>query len=252
MFNYAITRMPGRNFAAGLTTANLGVPDYDLIMKQHRAYVDTLSSLGLEVELLQPLADYPDAYFVEDVAIVTPEIAVITNPGAKERAGEVQHIESCLSKYRSLARIKAPGTLDGGDVMQVENQFFIGISDRTNQEGARQLAQFLAQFGYQCVNVPVKGGLHLKSDVSYLGRNTLLITETLSQENAFVDCDKILVDKDEMYAANSLLINDRILTPTGFSSTKQKLIGAGFDIIEIDASEMQKMDGGLSCMSLRF
>ena len=252
MFNYAITRKPGKDFASGLTTANLGTPDYNLIIEQHHAYVGVLQSLGLEVEILQPLPEYPDAYFVEDVAIVTAEIAVIANPGAKERAGEAQYIEQILTQYRSLARIQSPGTLDGGDVMQVGDHFYIGVSARTNEEGARQLGQILHQYGYQCVNVPVSGGLHLKSDVSYIGQNTLLITKALAGSSAFVNYDKILVDKEEAYAANSVLINNRILMPKGFPRTKSKLIAARFDIIETETSEVQKMDGGLSCMSLRF
>lgn len=252
MFRQAITRKPGRNFAAGLTTSNLGTPDYDLILQQHKAYVSTLRSLGLEVEMLQPLQEYPDAYFVEDVAIVTPEVAVITNPGARERAGEEEHIIPVLEQYRLTARIQSPGTLDGGDVMQVDNHFFVGVSDRTNEEGVRQLSQILLGHGYLCSAVPVSGGLHLKSDVSNIGRNTLLITESLAKSKAFSQYDKILVDAEETYAANSLLINNQILVPMGFPRTLSKLIDAGFDIIELETSEMQKMDGGLSCMSLRF
>ena len=252
MFKYAITRKPGNNFAAGLTTADLGAADYNLILKQHHAYVCTLQSLGLEVKILQSLPEYPDAYFVEDVAIVTPEIAVITRPGAIERAGEAEHIEPILTQYRPIARIQSPGTLDGGDVMQVGKHCYIGVSARTNEEGARQLAQILHQYGYQCATISVSGGLHLKSDVSHIGRNTLLISEALAESKAFINYDKILVDKEEAYAANSVLINDRILMPKGFPLTRSKLIAAQFDIIETETSEVHKMDGGLSCMSLRF
>jgi dimethylargininase len=252
MFKYAITRKPGENFAAGLTSADLGTADYNLILKQHHAYVCALQSLGLEVEILQSAPEYPDAYFVEDVAIVTPEIAVITRPGAKERAGETKYIEPILTKYRLIARIHSPGTLDGGDVMQVGNHCYIGISARTNKEGARQLAQILHQYGFHCATVSVSGGLHLKSDVSYIGRNTLLISKVLAESKAFINYDKILIDEEEAYAANSVLINGRILMPKGFPHTKSKLIAARFDIIETETSEMQKMDGGLSCMSLRF
>lgn len=252
MFKYAITRKPGRNFAAGLTTANLGTADYNLVLEQHHAYVNALVSLGLEVEMLPALPEYPDAYFVEDVAVVTPEIGVITNPGAKERAGEAKHIEAALAQSLPIARIQPPGTLDGGDVMQAGSHFYIGISARTNEEGARQLSHILQQYGYSCATIVVSGGLHLKSDVSYLGRNTLLLTEALAELKIFGDFEKILVDNEEAYAANSLLINNSILTPKGFPRTKSKLIDAQFDIIELETSEMQKMDGGLSCMSLRY
>lgn len=251
-FKRAITREPSKNFALGLTTASLGNPDYALIMKQHHAYVSILQSLGLEVVILPPLAKFPDAYFVEDVAIVTSRIAVITNPGAAARTGEKEFIEATLAQYLPIARILAPGTLDGGDVMQIDDHFYIGVSARTNEEGARQLNQILQQHGYSCVTVPVSGGLHLKSDVSYIGRSTLMITETLATLDVFAQYDKILIEEKEAYAANSLLINNHILTPKGFPDTKEKLLEAQFDIIEVETSEMQKMDGGLSCLSLRF
>jgi len=252
MFKHAIVRKPGENFAEGLTTSDLGTPDYKMMMDQHNAYVITLQSLGLEVHILQPLAQYPDAYFVEDVAVVTPEIAVITNPGARERAGEVRHIEPILSSFRSIASIESPGTLDGGDVMQAGDHFYIGVSERTNEEGAKQLGQILNRYGYQWETVSVSGGLHLKSAVSYVGRNTLLISESLANLRPFANFEKILVDADETYAANSLLVNERIIMPDGFPRTREKLRTVGFNIIELETSEMRKMDGGLSCMSLRF
>ena len=251
-FTRAITREPGPNFASGLTTSNLGSPDYALVKKQHQAYVAILQSLGVEVEVLPPLPKYPDAYFVEDVAVVTPTIGVITRPGAEERLGEEAFIEAALAQHLPTVRIQTPGTLDGGDVLQVGNDFYIGTSARTNEEGARQLSEFLQQHGYACVILPVWGGLHLKSDVSYIGRNTILITETSAGAVAFAQYDKILIDEEEAYAANSLLVNGSILTPQGFPNTRNKLLDAQFDIIEVETSELQKMDGGLSCLSLRF
>jgi dimethylargininase len=141
MFKYAITRKPGPNFASGLTSALLGKPSYELILQQHEVYLHTLRSLELHVIVLDVLADYPDAYFVEDVAVVTKNRAVITRPGAPSRAGETAHISSALAEYRELAWIQPPGTLDGGDVMMVKNHCYIGISRRTNREGAEQLGE---------------------------------------------------------------------------------------------------------------
>ncbi len=251
-FKHAITREPGPNFASGLTTAQLGAPDYKLVKEQHQAYVSILRSLGVEVEVLSPLLDYPDAYFVEDVAVVTPSIAVISRPGAGERRGEEAFIEAALAKYLPIARINSPGTLDGGDVMQIGDNFYIGVSARTNTEGAQQLCTILQQHGYNCFTIPVTGGLHLKSDISYVGRGTILSTRTIASSDLFAEYRMILIDEKELYAANSLLVNGHILTPRGFLNTKTKLIDAHFDIIEVETSELQKMDGGLSCLSLRF
>lgn len=252
MFEYAITRKPGPNFADGLTSATLGKPDYGLLLQQHKAYLRTLRSLGLKVIGLEALPDFPDAYFVEDVAIVTEHIAVITRPGAPSRAGETAHISSTLAEYRDLAWIQSPGTLDGGDVMMVENHCYIGISQRTNKEGAEQLGKILEKDGFLWTPVPLAGGLHLKSDVNYIGRNTLLLSQDMAGLEIFDQYEKIVVDKEEAQAANSLLVNGRLLTPKGFPRTSAKLRIKGFDLIELETSEIQKMDGGLSCMSLRF
>lgn len=250
-FTHAITREPGRNFASGITTADLGDPNHALIMTQHRAYVAVLQALDLEVEVLPALPDFPDAYFVEDVAVVTPEIAIISRPGAKPRRGEAVYIEETLARYRPVTHIQAPGTLDGGDVMQIGNHFFIGISTRTNEEGAQQLGNILQEHGHTHTLVPVGGALHLKSDVSFIGRDTLLITKSFMHSPVFEQFQKIVVDQDEAYAANCLLINGRVLMPKGFPRTKSRLLETGFDLIEVETSEMRKMDGGLSCLSLR-
>lgn len=252
MFKYAIVRKPGPDFSNGLTTANLGMPSYPLMVQQHQAYIDALRLLGLKVIILDALPNYPDAYFVEDVAIVTPEMAVLTNPGAETRRGEVAHIASALRKHRSIAQIQSPGTLDGGDIMMVGKHGYIGISARTNEAGAVQLERLLEPYGYQWTRVSVGYGLHLKSSVNYIGQNTLLLTGSFAEREAFNGFNKIVVDDAESYAANTLLVNDSLLTPTRFLRTKEKLVTAGFAVIELDTSEIQKMDGGLSCMSLRF
>jgi len=252
MFKYAITRKPGHDFAQGITTSNLGTPSYELLLEQHSAYIETLRSLGLEVIVLDPLPGYPDAYFVEDVAIVTPDVAIITNPGASSRRCEAEPIASTLANYRETIHIKAPGTVDGGDVLMVGTHFFIGISDRTNREGAEQFASILGAYGKALTFVPVYSGLHLKSSVNYVGQNTLLTTEVYANLDQFREYDKIVVDKSEEYAANTLLINGSLITPRGFPKTRKRLLALGFNIIELDVSEVRKMDGSLTCMSVRF
>jgi len=251
-FTHAITRLPGENFALGITTSNPGAPDYALMLAQHRAYVDALKSLGLQVEVLEALSDYPDAYFVEDVAVVTPEIAVITRPGALARRGEEQAIQPALSPHRPTTYIQAPGTLDGGDVLISGKRVFIGISGRTNAEGAAQLGASLEPYGYTWTGVPVGGGLHLKSGVNAISEDTLLITQQFSDLQVFKSYQKIIVPPGEEYAANTLRVNDSLITPQGYPGVLGAIARLGLEIIGLDVSEACKMDGGLTCMSLRF
>jgi dimethylargininase len=252
MFKTAITRKPGKNFYQGITTANFGEPSYQRILEQHADYVEILKKLGLQVIELAVLPEYPDAYFVEDVAVVTPDVAVITNPGAKTRNGEQAHIKPVLRRYRKIARIEPPGTLDGGDVLMVGNHFFIGISERTNFHGAAQLGEILEGYGYTWNSVPVGDGLHLKSHVSWVSQNTLLIGTPFIGKPQFDDFDQLEVDIDESHACNTLWINDTLLTPKGFPKTREQLERLGLPIIELSTSEFNKMDGGLSCLSIRF
>ena len=252
MFTHAITRKPGKNFAQGITTSVLETPNYELIVKQHGAYIQALKSLGLEVIVLDSEPDYPDAYFVEDTAVVTPDVAVITNPGAEDRKGEEYTIEPLLSKHRKTICINPPGTLDGGDVLMVDTHFFIGISERSNMEGAEQLGRILEKYGNSWAAVSVNSGLHLKSCVNFVGNETLLITEDFADLNEFKGFNKIILNKEEESAANTLLINDCLIIPKGFPDTRKKLATLGLDIIELDVSEARKMDGGLTCMSIRF
>jgi len=251
MFTYAITRLPGENFGDGLTSSTLGCPSYPLILQQHEAYRQALQDLGLEVIVLPAESAYPDAYFVEDPAIVTSKIAVITRPGAPSRQGEELTLEPILKQFRSVVHICPPGTVEGGDVLMVENHFFIGLSDRTNKEGAAQLAKLLEEAGHTSETVPVASGLHLKSGVNYVGKNTLLVTNSLADYPGFASYNKILLDPDEEYAANTLWVNDTLLTPKGFPKTFAKLTSLGVRVVELDVNEVQKMDGGLTCMSLR-
>jgi dimethylargininase len=252
MFKTAIIRKPGKNFYQGITTANFGEPSYQRILEQHADYVENLKKLGLQVIELAVLPEYPDAYFVEDVAVVTPDVAVITNPGVKTRNGEQAHIEPVLGRYRKIARIEPPGTLDGGDVLMVGNHFFIGISERTNHPGAEQLGKILEGYGNTWNSVPVGDGLHLKSSVSWVSEGTLLIGTPFIGKPEFDDYDQIEVDIDESHACNTLWINDTLLTPKGFPKTREKLERLGLPIIELATSEFNKMDGGLSCLSIRF
>ncbi|UCF06051.1 MAG: amidinotransferase [bacterium] len=252
MYTRAITRRPGPDCALGITASNLGPPDYALLSEQHNAYVEALRSAGLDVTVLDPLPGHPDAYFVEDTAVVTSGVAVITNPGAESRKGEVDTIESVLAPFRETIRIQGPGTVDGGDVLQIGSHFLIGISGRTDEAGARQLGGILERNGYTWTAVTVDDVLHLKASVNYVGRSTLLVSEHVAHREELREYEKIVVDRDEEYAANTLFVNDCIILPAGYPSTRKKLERLGCRIVELDVSEARKMDGGLTCMSIRF
>jgi dimethylargininase len=253
MFTHAIARKPGKNFAQGLTTAVTAKPPlYELLLKQHETYLGAIRSCGLEVTLLDPLPDYPDAYFVEDTAVVTLDVAIITNPGAEARKGEEDFMAPVLAGFRKIERILAPGTVDGGDVLQLGNHFFIGLSERTNKEGAAQLGRILESVGHTWATVEVAAGLHFKSSVNYVGKNTLLVTADFAEHAALSEYNKIVLEKAEAYAANTLLVNEHLLTPAGFPGTRKQLEVLGYEIIELETSEVRKMDGGLTCMSIRF
>lgn len=252
MFSHAIVRKPAANFDRGLTTSLLGAPDYTLMCAQHEAYVKTLKSLGLKIILLQPQPDFPDAYFVEDAAVVTPRVAVITRPGALSRQGEEITIEPVLASYRKIERITPPGTLDGGDVLMVGNRFYIGVSERTNRAGAVQLSDIFKKYGHETHMIQVAAGLHLKSSLNWVGEQTLLLTASFSRLDGLKAYDKIVLSETEQYAANTLFVNDHLILPKGFPATRRKLEKLSYPIVELDVSEVRKMDGGLTCLSIRF
>jgi len=251
-FTHAISRLPNKNFAAGITTSALGAPKYDIMLNQHCAYTQTLRQIGLDVTVLDPLPDFPDAHFVEDVAVITAEVAILTNPGAAARNGEARPMEPILAQHRPIERIHAPGTIDGGDVLQMGKHFFVGISERTDQIGAEEFGAIVSRHGYTWIAVDVAAGLHLKSSINALGDNVLLLTEEFAARPEFAGYQHILIDEDEIYAANTLRINDYLLTPRGFPKTLAKIETLGLNVIEMETSECKKMDGGLTCLSLRF
>jgi len=256
VFTRAIVRTPSANFADGLTSVDLGKPNYPVALEQHAAYCRALEDCGLTLTRLSADERYPDSTFVEDTAVLTECGAVITRPGAASRLGEIEEIRSVLlDHYPRVFEIREPGTLDGGDVCESDGKFFIGVSQRTNERGAAQLAAFLREFGYDSTLIDIRGLsniLHLKSGLAYLGGNRMLVIDELKDSQGFSRYELIGIDKTEAYGANCLLVNDRVLVASGFARLRQNLEGRNFEVIELDMSEFQKMDGGLSCLSLRF
>ena len=255
-FKRAIVCPPAGNFAEGLTTVSLGRPVFERALEQHRAYCEALEVAGLRVIALAPDAEYPDSTFVEDAAVVTPEWAVITRPGAASRSGEIVRMTEVLAEYYpKLDGIRAPGTVDGGDVCEIGNRFVIGISERTNEEGARQLSEILSAHGCTSTFVDIRGVdgiLHLKSGLTYIGDGRMLVIESLVDKVTIEGVELVVVPTGEEYAANCIRVNEHVFMPAGFPGLRQILKELDYQTVELEMSEFQKMDGGLSCLSLKF
>jgi dimethylargininase len=237
----------------GITTAGLGKPDYELALEQHRDYLQALESCGLTVTVLDADERYPDAQFVEDTALLLPRCAIVTRPGAESRRGEVVEVSTLLDDYYDkVDTIQAPGTVDAGDIMMVGEHCYIGLSERTNHEGASQVIGFLESRGYSGSMISISEALHLKSSVSYLENNRLVVSGELCDAAEFADFDQIRIPQPESYATNCVWINDRVLVARGYPQSIEKIRATGLEIIELDVSEFCKLDGGLSCLSLRF
>ena len=256
MFTRAIVRTPSVNFADGLTSVDLGKPNYELALEQHAAYCRALEECGLSLTRLTADERYPDSTFVEDAAVLTERGAVITRPGAASRLGEIEDIRNVLlDHYPRVFEIGEPGTLDGGDVCEAGGKFIIGVSQRTNEHGAAQLAAFLNEFGYDSTLIDIRGLsniLHLKSGLAYLGGNRMLVIDELKKLTQLSDYEAVDVDSAEAYAANCLSVNEQILVAAGFPLLERRLRNLGYKTVALDMSEFEKMDGGLSCLSLRF
>ncbi len=253
---HAIVRPPASSFAGGLTAAGLGAPDLVLALAQHEAYCEALLDCGLALTWLSADPNFPDSTFVEDTAVITPHGAILTRPGAASRAGEVAAIRPALEAFFPSPRaLEPPGMLDGGDVCEAGSHVFIGLSERTNEEGARQLEVLLRGDGYSTATVDIRGLpgiLHLKSGVAALdGRRVALVGE-IRDHPAFRAFDRVAVSPQEAYAANAVRVNDRLLVAAGFPRFEEEVRRLGYDPLPLEMSEFRKMDGGLSCLSLRF
>lgn len=255
-FSRALVRPPAVTFADGLTRVDLGVPSVALALEQHATYCRALEACGLALTTLPADPAYPDSCFVEDTAVLLPEGAMLTRPGADSRRGEVEGVRAPLANaWPALARITEPGTLDGGDICEAGRVVFIGLSPRTNADGAAQLAQWLRGLGYEARLVSIHGIdtiLHLKSGLSWLGDGRLLVIEALAGRPELADFECVTVDAEELYAANAVRVNDHVLVAAGFPRVEARLRALGYSTIALDMSEFEKMDGALTCLSLRF
>ncbi|HEY7993994.1 MAG TPA: arginine deiminase-related protein [Candidatus Eremiobacteraceae bacterium] len=254
-FTRAIVRPPGPSFAKGLTSAGKGAPDLSLALAQHDAYRDALRRCGVDVFELPPSDAFPDATFVEDVAVIVDGHAMLTRPGAPSRRDEVGLIRDKIAAlFDHYDAIAAPGTLDGGDVCEAGDRCFVGISDRTNEAGADQLGRRLESLGKRMEKVDIRsirGLLHLKSAIAFV--NWMFVVAPIARALPPLSGEPaIYIGDDETYAANCVEINGRVLVAAGFPRVSAALKGRGLTVIELQMSEFEKMDGGLSCLSLRF
>jgi len=250
----AITRTPSRSLAScELSFVPRAAIDVGLAIAQHRHYERALETLGCRVIALPALEEQPDAVFVEDVALVLDEVAVMTRPGAESRRAEGASIATVLADYRPLLHIEAPGTLDGGDVLRIGRAIFVGQSARSNAAGIAQLRQLLAPHGYTVQGVPTRGCLHLKSAVTQVAADTLLIQPAWVDAGIFAGYRLIEIDPTEEHAANALRIGESaVIHPDCFPRTRQRLEDAGIDVTGLDVSELQKAEGAVTCCSLVF
>lgn len=263
-FTKAIVRPPAFSFANGITAGQLGPPNYELALEQHAAYCEAVEQCGLTLIRLEADDHYPDSTFVEDTAVILRSLnaedrainGVITRPGAVTRRGEIKSIEQALLRHiKDFYFIEEPGTLDGGDICEADDHFFIGVSERTNEAGAEQLAMLVNCFGYTSSVIDIRNIhslLHLKSGLAYLGENRLAVIDELVKEDSLSGFELVRVDPRENYAANCVRVNDHLLIAAGYPTFETTLREVGYKTIALGMTEFQKMDGGLSCLSLRF
>jgi dimethylargininase len=247
----AITRKISSGLArCELTHLTRSVIDIALARKQHAAYEQTLRDLGLEVESLAEEPELPDSVFVEDTALVLDEVAVITRPGASSRRAETASIAEVLGRYRKLVRIESPGTLDGGDVLRVGRSVYVGASSRSNSSGIEQLGALLRPFDYRVAPVPLRGCLHLKSAVTQVAADTLLINSRFVERHVFAGMRFIEVDDSEPLGANALMVGGEVVYARSCPRTAEVLRRHGIRIHTVDMSETEKAEGAVTCCSL--
>jgi dimethylargininase len=254
-FTHAITRRPAASIVAGLRAVDTGTPSLALMLQHHADYVAALTSTGASVVELDPLEAFPDSVFVEDTALCLPEGAVVMRPGAPSRLGEAAEMAPHLQAlFGQVMRISGPDSfIEGGDILVTEAEVLVGRSARTNAAGVAELDRLIAPWGHVVREVHTPAGvLHFKTDCSLLDEETILSTQRLDASGCFQGYRVIHVATGEEACANTIRFNDLVLMPAGFPRTRDALVTAGYVVREIGNSECAKLDGGMSCLSLRF
>lgn len=253
-FSHAVVRVPGESVVKGLRSEDRGDPSLEAFRAEHRAYMAALERAGLVIEALPALEAYPDSVFVEDAALCLPEGAVVLRPGAATRRGEAAILEPVLkSYYRDLRRIEGGASIDGGDILVTDSLVLVGLSQRTDRAGFDALSGIVESWGYRARALDLPAGIfHLKSDCAVLDEESVLLTDRLAGHEGFAAFRRLRVPAGEEPAANAVRINDRLLVASGFPRTAELLSNAGYRVERLPVSQAAMLDGGLSCMSLRF
>jgi len=251
----AITREPSAAYhQCSLEFIQRRAIDMERARDQHRAYVNSLRIAGMEVMVLPAVDTFPDCCFVEDTAVVLGDAALITNMGSDSRNGEQQQVADCLAQWCHLLHMRSPATLEGGDVLRVDDYIFVGRSRRTNDAGIETLREFAMARGYKVRCIPVETYLHLKTAVTYVGKDTFITTLQMEHDiKRAVEMESYIVKavpKGSEYAANSLLVNEKVFLPSGYPQVVDYLNGCGILVEELQMSEFQKGEGGLTCLSI--
>lgn len=253
-FTHAICRKPALSSVKGLRAVDTGAPDIRIFQQHHADYVVALTSAGAQVTLLDALEAYPDSVFVEDSALCLAEGAIAMRPGAPSRLGEAAEMSPALQNlYTEVRQIEGPGYIEGGDILVTEREILVGRSARTDAAGVAELRTLVADWGYTVRELQTPPDvLHFKTDCSLLDEQTILTTNRLATSGCFEGYNLIYTAEGEEACANAIRFNDIVIMPAGFPKTADKLDKAGYRIVEIGNSEAAKLDGGMSCLSLRF
>lgn len=253
-FTHAITRAPAETVVDGLRAVDTGAPDLDLFRSHHADYVAALRGTGATVIELPALPDFPDSVFVEDSALCLPEGAIAMRPGAPSRLGEAAEMAPELAQvYPEVRRVEGPGFIEGGDILVTEREILVGKSARTDAEGVAELTRLVADWGWQVRELQTPPDvLHFKTDCSLLDEETVLSTRRLADSGCFDGYRVIHTADGEEASANAIRFNDPVVFPAGHPRTAEALDKAGYTVREVGNSEAAKLDGGMSCLSLRF
>ncbi len=252
-FTHAITRRPAKSITNGLRAENTGNPDPELFLAHHDQYVAALKETGAEVIILEPLEEFPDCVFVEDTALCLPEGAIVMRPGAPTRSGEASAMKPTLrAQFSDIYEIE-DGFIEGGDILVTAKEILVGTSARTNEVGVQSLKSIVEPWGYKVRMLQTPPDvLHFKTDCGLLDDQTILSTKRLADSGCFDGYNVILTNEGEEAAANAVRFNDIVLLPAGFVSTAAILRAEGFNVVELPNTEAAKVDGGMSCLSLRY
>ena len=252
-FGHAMTLAPALSAINGLRSEDRGAVDIGVMIKQHRDYIEALKYAGAEVTELNALAEFPDAQFVEDTALCLPGVVIMMRPGAASRRGEVAPMRDVLSKRFDNIEDISEGYIEAGDILTTPTEILVGLSSRTDVEGTKQLQSILQRYGFsvRVFNTPPEV-LHFKSDCSLIDDSCLLSTKRLASSGCFAGYNVLLVPEGEEEAANMIRYNEHIIMAKGFYKTEEMLKENGFNVLTVANSECAKIDGGMSCLSLRF